>query len=63
MKYLMVVHDEGWAVLCALTNKTQEMNQIAGNRVYISLSPVCSSINTPPAITHTASILNDFDIT
>jgi len=35
----MVVQDEGWAVVCSLTKKVQDMNEIAGTRVYISLLP------------------------
>jgi hypothetical protein len=44
MRCLVVVQDEVWAVLCSLTNKTQDLNHIAGARVYISLLPACTSI-------------------
>ena len=44
MKILVVVQDEGRAVLCSFTNKTQDMNQIVGTRVYISLLPTKTSI-------------------
>jgi len=70
MRGLVVVQDEGWAVLRSLTNKTQDMTQIAGTRVYIypfflptprfSFPPI---LNTLPAIKSTASILNYLDIT
>jgi len=33
MRRLVVQPDEGWAFLYALTNKTQDMNPIAGSRV------------------------------
>jgi len=33
----VVVHDKGWAVLFSLTIETEDVNQIAGTRVYISL--------------------------
>jgi len=44
MRCLLVVQDEGWAVLCSLTNNMQDMNQSAGTRVYISLPPAYTSI-------------------
>jgi len=62
MRCLVVVQDDGWAVLCALTQKTQDMNQITGTGVYISClhlhslffppTPPFSFLpiwNTPPA--------------
>jgi len=55
MKGLVVVQDEGWAVLCSLTNKTQNMNQITGTQVYISLLPAYTSILFSSHIKHTAS--------
>ena len=58
----MVVQDEGWAVLCSLIKKTQDMNQIAGTRVYIYLLPAYTSILFSSQIEHTASILNYLDI-
>jgi hypothetical protein len=60
---LVVVQDEGWAVLCSLTNKTQNMNQITGTRVYISILPAYTSILFSSRIKHTASILNYLEIT
>jgi hypothetical protein len=57
----VVEQDEGWAVLGSLTNKTQDMNRIAGTRVYISLlSPYTSTIFFSH-IKHTGSILNYLD--
>jgi hypothetical protein len=57
----VVEQDEGWAVLGSLTNRTQEMNQIAGTRVYISLlSPYTFTIFFS-YIKHTGSILNYLD--
>jgi len=55
MRCLVVVQDEGWAILCSLTNKTQDMNQIAGTRVYISLLPAYTSILFSCRIKHTTS--------
>jgi len=40
----VVVQYEGCAVLYSLTNRTQDMYQIAGTRVYISLLPAYTSI-------------------
>jgi len=62
MKCLVVGQDEGWAVLCSLTNKTQDMNQIAGTPVYISLLPASTSILLSSRIYQSASILNSPDI-
>ena len=62
MRCLVVVQDEGRAVLCSLTNDTQDMYQIAGTRVYISLLPAYTSILFSSCIKHTASILNYLDI-
>ena len=50
----MVVQDEGCAMWCSLTNKTQDMNQIAGTRVYISHLPTYTSILFSFRIKHTA---------
>ena len=61
MKCLVVVQDEGWAVLCSLTNETQDMNQIAGIQVYISLLPAFTSILYSFHRSHTACILNSLD--
>jgi hypothetical protein len=61
MKCLVVVQDEGWAILCSLTNETQDMNQIAGTRVYISLLPAFTSILFSSRIERTACILNFLD--
>jgi hypothetical protein len=61
MKCLVVVQDEGWAVLCSLTKGTQDMNQIAATRVYISLLPAFTSILFSSRIYHTASILKSRD--
>jgi hypothetical protein len=55
MRCLVVVQDEGWAVLCSLTNKMQNMNHIAGTRVYISLISAYTSITFSSCITHTGS--------
>jgi len=63
MRCLAVVQDEGWAGLCSLTKNTQNMNQIAGTRVYISLLPAYTSILFSSHIKHTANILNYLDIT
>jgi len=35
MRCLVVVHDEGWAVLCSLTNKTHRLNQKSPELEYI----------------------------
>jgi len=56
------VQVEGWAILRALTNKTQVINQIAGSRVYISRLPTDTSLIFSSWIKHTASILNYLDI-
>jgi len=58
MRCLVVVQDEGWAVLCSLNNKMPDMTQIAGTREYISLLPNFTSILSSTGIKHTASILN-----
>ena len=58
MRCLVVLQDEGWAVLCSLTNKTHKLNQeIAGTRVYISRLPAYTSILFSSRIIHTDSIL------
>jgi len=55
MSCLLVVQDEGCAVLCSVTNKTQDMNQIAGTHVDISLLPIYTSILLSSRVRHTAS--------
>jgi hypothetical protein len=55
MQCLVGVQDEGWAVLCPLTNKTQNMNQIAESRVYISILHAHTSLFFSSRIKHTAS--------
>jgi hypothetical protein len=55
MRCLIVVQDEGWAVLRSLTNNTQDMNQIARTRVYISLLPTYTSIIFSSCLEHTSS--------
>jgi hypothetical protein len=55
MRCVMVVQDEGWAVLCPLPNNMQDINQIAGTRVYISLLPAYTSILFSSRIEHTTS--------
>ena len=62
MGRLVVVDDEDWAVLCSLTNNTQDMNQIAGPRVYISILPAFTSIIFASRIKPTGSILNYPDL-
>ena len=58
MRCQVVLQDEGWAVLCSLTNKTHKLNQeIAGTRVYISLLPAYTSFLFSSRIIHTDSIL------
>jgi len=58
MRCLVVLKDEGWAVLCSLTNKPHKLNQeIAGTRVYISLLPAYTSFLVSSRIIHTDSIL------
>jgi hypothetical protein len=44
MKCLVVVQDEGWAILCSLTNETQDVTQIAVTGVFISLLPALTSV-------------------
>jgi hypothetical protein len=61
MKCLLVVQDEGWASLCSLTSETQNMNQIAGTGVYISLLPAFTFILFSSRIYRTASILDSLD--
>jgi len=61
MKCLVAVQDEGSAVLCSLTNETQDINQIAGTLVDISLLPAFTSILFSSRIFHTASTLNSLD--
>jgi hypothetical protein len=55
MRCLVIVDNEGWAVLCTLTNKTQDINKIAGTQVYISLIPTYLSIPFSFCINLTAS--------
>jgi len=63
MRCLVVVQHEGLAVLCSLINKMQNVNQIAGTRVYISVLPAPTSTIFISSIEHTGRILNYFDIT
>jgi len=63
MKCLVVEQDQCWAVLCWLTNKTQDINQIAATGVYNSRLPAYTSILFSSRIQHTGSILNCIDIT
>ena len=63
MRCLVVVEDEGWAVLRSLTKEMHDMNQIAGTRVYISLLPAYTSIIFSSRFKPTGSILNYLDIT
>jgi len=63
MRFLVVVQDEGWPILCSLANKRQEMNQIAGTWVYISLLPTNTSTLISSHFKYTTSILNYRDIT
>jgi hypothetical protein len=54
----MVLQNEGWAVLCLLTNKTRKMQQeIAGTRVNISILPAYTSFAFSSRIIHTNTIL------
>jgi len=55
MRCVVVVEDKGLAVLCSLTNKMQDMNQIAWNEVYISLLPGYTSILSFTHSKHTTS--------
>jgi hypothetical protein len=58
MWWEVVQQDEGWAVLCSLTNKTQNLNEeIAGAQVYISLLPAYTSVLCFSRMIHTDSIL------
>jgi hypothetical protein len=52
---MVVLQDEGCAILCSLTNKTQDMNQITGTQGYISFLPAYTSILLSPRIKQTAS--------
>jgi len=55
---LVDLQDEGWAVLCSLTNKTHKLNQeIAGTRVCISHLPGYTSFHCSSRIIHTDCIL------
>jgi len=58
MRWHVVLQDQGWGVLCLLTNKTAKLNQeIAGTRVYISRLPAYTSILFSSGMIHTDSIL------
>jgi len=58
MRCLVVLPDEGSAVLSSLTNKTNKFTQeIAGTRVYISLLPAYTSFLFSSCIIQTSSIL------
>jgi len=63
MKCLVAVQDESWAVLCSLTNKTQDINPNAGTGVFLSLLPAYTSNIFSSHIEHTGSILNYLNIT
>jgi hypothetical protein len=63
MKSLVVVQHEWSAILCSLTNETQDMNQIAETQANISLLPACTSSIFSSRILHSASILNSLNIT
>jgi hypothetical protein len=58
MQCLGFVQEQGWAILCSLTNKTQDMNQTAGTEVFISLLPAFTSILFCSRVIHTNSTLN-----
>jgi hypothetical protein len=55
---LVVLEDKGWAALCSLTNNRQDMNQIPGTQVYISVLPAYTSILFSTHIKHTDIIPN-----
>ena len=55
MRCLVVVQDEGRAVLCSLTKTMQDIYRIPGTRVYISLLPAYTSILFSFRSKHTAS--------
>jgi len=58
MRCLVALQDEGWAVLCSLTNKSHNLNQeIAGTQVYISLLPAYTSFLCSCPIIHSDRIL------
>jgi hypothetical protein len=58
VRWHVVLHKEGWAVLYSLTNKTHKLNQdITATRVYVSILPVYTSIFFSSCIIHTDSIL------
>jgi len=56
MRYLVVIQDEVWAVLCLIPNKMQDMNRIAETRVYICLLHGYASIFFSSRMKHTAII-------
>jgi hypothetical protein len=58
MRWYVVLQDEGWAVLCLLTNETYKLNQEpAGTQVYISLLSAYTSFLFSSCIIHTNSTL------
>jgi hypothetical protein len=58
MRWHVVLQNEGWAILCSLTNKTEKLNlEIAGTRVYLSLNPANTSFLFSSRSIHTDSIL------
>jgi len=58
VRCLVVLQDEGWAVLCSLTNKTHKLNQeITGTQVCITLLPAYTSFLYSTSTIHTDSIL------
>jgi hypothetical protein len=63
MNRMVGMKDEGWAIIYSLANTTQNMNQTAGTRVYISLLLAYTSVPFSSCISHNASILNSLDIT
>jgi len=58
VRCLVDVQDEGWAVMCSLTNKTHKLNQdITRTQVYISLLPAYTSFLFSARGIHTDRIL------
>jgi len=63
MRFLVVVQDEGWAVLCSLTDKTS-WNKKSQELEYIyPFFPPSTPFCFPPVWNHTTSILNSLYIT
>jgi hypothetical protein len=61
MKCLVIVHDAARAVLCSLSGKMQNMNQITGNPECISLLPPKTSTDISSPVKHTTIILISLD--